>query len=315
VTNESALVSGEKWHLAYKSMSLLEFQTRFPGEKECRAYLAAMRFPNGPSCPRCGSPSMGLIGSRGLWQCRVKACRDQVSVTAGTVFHRTRTPLQQWFWAVFMVAKDKRWHSALQLSKELNIPYARAWLILHKIRAAMTHRDALYQLEGIVEIDEAYFGGPDSGRRGRGTRRAKVRVALGLRENGKPRFLKMRRVKRLDARTVSAFAQTGIARGSTVRTDGLNVYNELSKEGFRHEATVAPGKGKEDVLHWTHTIISNAKSFIAGTFHGLDEKHIESYLHEYCYRFNRRHREAELFDRLLFACLGTPPTTRDELTA
>jgi len=314
VLDESVLVSHEKLHLAYGKMGLLEFQARFLGEKECRDYLARMRFPAGPSCPKCGSPLLGLIKARGLWQCKVPTCRTQVSVTAGTMFHRTRTPLQVWFWTIFMVAKDKRGHSALQLSKELNVPYARAWLMLHKVRSAMAHRDARYRLNGIVEMDEAYFGGPDLGKRGRGTRRAKALVALGLSEDRKPRFVKMKMVKRLDIRSANSFAEAGIARGSTIRTDGLNIFNELNERGFRHEVTVAPGKGKEDVLHWTHIIISNIKSLISGTFHGLNEQHIQSYLNEFCYRFNRRHREAELFDRLLFACVGTRPVTFDELT-
>ena len=257
---------------------------------------------------------MGLIRSRDLWQCKATTCRAQVSVTAGTMFHRTRTPLRLWFWTVFMIAKDKRGHSALQLSKELDIPYARALLMLQKIRTAMAHRDALYRLDGVVEMDEAYFGGPDSGRRGRGTRRAKALVALGLKENGKPRFVKMKRIKRLDTRSVNTFAQASFTRGSIIRTDGLSVYNELAEKGFGHEATVAPGKGEDDVLHWTHTIISNVKTFISGTFHGLDEPYIQSYLDEFCYRFNRRHREPELFDRLLYACAGAPPVTSDELT-
>jgi transposase-like protein len=177
----------------------------------------------------------------------------------------------------------------------------------------MACRDAEYQLEGTVEIDEAYFGAPDRGKRGRGTRRAKALVALSLTPDSKPRFLKIRTVKRLDARSVKSFAGTAITPGSTVRTDGLNVYQGLSEQGFLHTATIAPGKTKDDVLYWTHIVISNAKTFIAGTFHGLDEMHIQRYLDEYCYRFNRRHREAELFDRLLFACASAPPAALSEL--
>jgi len=229
------------------------------------------------------------------------------------MFHRTRTPLQVWFWTVFLVANDKRGHSALQLSRELGLPYDRAWRTLHKIRAAMAYRDAGYQLDRIVELDEAYFGAPDSGRRGRGTRRAKALVALGLNRSGKPRFVKMRTIKRLDERSVKSFATAGIAPGSTIRTDGLRVYNGLSQLGFLHEPTIAPGKTKDDVLYWTHIVISNAKAFIQGTFHGLDDMHIQRYLDEYCYRFNRRAHENELFDRLLLACVSAPPTTLAEL--
>src|SRR5271157_4495511 len=159
-------------------MSLLDFQRRFSDEDKCSEYLVKIRFPGGFACPRCGSPSAALIEQRSLWQCR--ACRSQASVTAGTVFHRPRTPLLVWFWAIFLVAIDKRGHSALQLSRELSLPYDRAWRMLHKIRAAMGHRDAEYRLDGIVELDEVYFGAPDEGKRGRGTRRVKAIVALGL---------------------------------------------------------------------------------------------------------------------------------------
>jgi len=302
----------EKRPLAYREMSLLAFQARFPTERECSEYLAGIRFPAGFLCPRCGSSASGMVQTRALWQC--KACRGQTSVLAGTMFHRTRTPLQQWFWAIFLTARDKRGHSALQLSKELAIPYDRAWLIVHKIRAAMANRDRQYKLNGIVELDEAYFGAPDPGKRGRSTSRVKALVAVGLTKAGKPSFAKIQTVKRLDGRSAKSFAQAGITLGSTIRTDGLRAYRCLSQAGFGHEPTVAPGKTEEDVLHWTHIIISNAKAFITGTFHGLDDKHIQRYLDEFCYRFNRRHHERELFDRLLFACASAPPTSFDELT-
>jgi transposase-like protein len=230
------------------------------------------------------------------------------------MFHRTRTPLQQWFWAVFLISRDKRGHSALQLSKELSIPYPRAWLMMHKILAAMAHRDATYRLDGIVEMDEAYFGAPDPGKRGRSTGRAKALVAVGLTPDGRPRFARIQTIRRLDARSVEAFAAAAITSGSTIRTDGLSAYNGLKARGYTHEPTVAPGKTKEDVLHWAHIVISNAKAFITGTFHGLGDRHLQQYLAEFCYRFNRRHREAELFDRLLFACATAVPLTSAELT-
>lgn len=292
-------------------MSLLDFQRRFPDERKCHEYLAKIRFPGGFACPRCSSHSAALIEKRSLWQCR--ACRGQVSVTAGTMFHRTRTPLLVWFWAIFLVAIDKRGHSALQLSRELSVPYDRAWRMLHKIRAAMADRDTQYTLDGIVELDEAYFGAPDEGKRGRGTRRAKGLVALSLTPDSKPRFVKIQTTKRLDARSVKTFVTAGIAQGTTIRTDGLNIYNDLRELGFIHEATIAPGKSENDVLFWTHIVISNAKTFILGTFHGLDDMHIQRYLDEFCYRFNRRHRETEMFDRLLFAGASAPPTTLAEL--
>ena len=166
----------------------------------------------------------------------------------------------------------------------------------------MAYRDTLYKLDGIVDMDEAYFGAPVPGKRGRGTGQVKALVAVGLTENKKPRFVKIQRIKRLDARSVKAFAVSQITKGSIIRTDGLNVYRCLSELGFSHEPIVVCSKAKSDVLHWVHIIISNAKAFIIGTFHGLDDKHIQRYLNVFCYRFNRRYRESELFDRLLLAC-------------
>ena len=184
---------------------------------------------------------------------------------------------------------------------------------MHKIRNAMGHRDALYMLDGAVEMDDAYFGAPDPGRRGRSTRRVKALVAVGITGDNKPRFAKIQTIKRLDARRVKSFVKSSIAPGSVIRTDGLNVYRRLSSLGFSHEAIVA-GRDKSNLLQWVHIIISNAKAFITGTFHGLDDKHIQLYLNEFCYRFNRRHREPELFDRLLLACIVSPPLSYDELT-
>ena len=275
--------------LAYTSMSLLEFQARFPRDDECYDYLFSVRFPGGFVCPQCSTTESGKVSTRGLWQC--KGCRAQVSLTAGTMFHRTRTPLRLWFWAIFLVARDKRGHSALQLKKELGIPYDRAWLMLHKIRSAMAHRDSLYRLSGTVELDEAYFGAPDPRGRGRGTGRVKALVAVSVTTDGKPRFAKIQKVMRLDGRRVKRFSADGIELGSHIRTDGLNIYRCLGKR-YTHEPVVATGKPKDKLLKWVHVVISTAKAFITGTFHGLDSKHIQRYLDEFCYRFNRRYRES-----------------------
>jgi len=301
----------ENWRLAYASVSLLDFLDRFPTDEECYDYLISVRFPGGFTCPNCASPRSGIITTRGLWQC--KGCRNQVSLTAGTMFHRTRTSLRLWFLAVFLISRDKRGHSALQLSKELRIPYERAWLMLHKIRSAMGQRDSLYRLDGAVELDEAFFGAPDPASRGRGTRRQKALVAVSLTSDAKPRFAKILMADRLDSRCVERFSKWAIQPGSHVRTDGLKVYRCLNRN-YMHEPLVAAGRPKDQLLKWVHITISNAKSFIAGTFHGLDRKHLQKYLDEFCYRYNRRYYEDELFDRLLAACAFAKPLTYDELT-
>jgi transposase-like protein len=177
----------------------------------------------------------------------------------------------------------------------------------------MAWRDSRYRLSGTVELDEAYFGAPDPHGKGRRTARSKAFVAVSLSPDGKPRFVKIRLAKRLDSRFVKRFAAQEIEPGTRVCTDGLNIYQSLA-EHYQHEPVVAKGKPKDSILHWAHIVISNAKAFIEGTFHGLDGKHLQRYLDEFCYRFNRRYREDELFDRLLVACITTPPTTYGELT-
>lgn len=113
---------------------------------------------------------------------------------------------------------------------------------------------------------------------------------------------------------MKCFALYNLSKGATIRTDGLRVYRCLSEPGFSHEITVAPIKSKSDVLHRVHILISNAKAFISGKFHGLDEKHFQRYIDEFCYRFNRRYNEEDLFDRLLLACINATLLTFDELT-
>src|SRR3972149_6882615 len=152
--------------MSYTELSLLEFQQRFATEEACQEALEKARWPQGFVCPRCGHGKACRLGPRNLLQC--SACRRQASVTAGTVFHKTHTPLVKWFWAIWMVAQDKGGVSALRLARQLELRYRTAWTMLHKLRKAMGQRDATYTLTGSIEMDDAFFGGAAAGKRGRG---------------------------------------------------------------------------------------------------------------------------------------------------
>jgi hypothetical protein len=146
--------------------TLIEFQDRFPDEESCWAFLRRERWPRGFVCPRCGGSGSHFIETRRLEQCR--SCRYQASVTAGTVFHKTRKPLRIWFLAIFFLARHKKGISALQFQKDAGIgSYQTAWTLLHKLRSALGRRTGEV-LSGLVEADAAYVGGPRSGVRGRG---------------------------------------------------------------------------------------------------------------------------------------------------
>ena len=298
-------------------ITLAEFHKRFATEEACEQYLFKVRWPDGFVCPICGTRKYYWLKGRRLCQCA--KCRRQTSVTAGTVMHRTRLPLRYWFPAMYLCATDKRGCSALSLMRILDVVYESAWLMLHKIRAAMGDRDFLYLLSGMVEVDDAYIGGEshnDPGSHehsGRGTTKSKVAIGLSLTEKNKPAYLKMRVVDAMTAEELTGFVQDNVEPGSQVITDFLGSYATVGELGYDHECKVYD-KEQPEYLKWIHVIIANAKAYIMGTYHGLDGTHLQAYLDEYCYRFNRRSKSNELFSRLLAACIDRPPLTFAELT-
>lgn len=294
-----------------KIIGYTQFQLQFPTEDACRKHLFEMRFPHEFVCPVCGCVDYYVLSTRNLYQC--KKCRHQLSVTSGTVMHRSHLPLLTWFWAMFLVAKDKRGCSATQLAKELGLPYNTAWFLLHRIRFAMSQRDDKYLLNGIVELDDTYFGKtkPD-GKRGRGTNKTKVVIAVSKTDDGKPQFVKMQVVPNLKGKTIGKFTQLNIKEGSIVQTDAYHSYRKPLAEKFSHQYQVFDANS--DLLHWLHIVIGNAKAFVNGTFHGLGQKHLQRYLDEFCYRFNRRNFKGEIFSRLLLAVVLAQPLTFAELT-
>lgn len=279
-----------------KGMPLGTFLKRFSSEAQCQEYLASQRWQTGYVCPQCGCRH-GYRLSNGRYQCA--QCRHQTSVTAGTVLHKTHMPLTQWFLAFYFVSQDKRGISAVHLAAMLGTTYKTAWSMLRRIRIAMGQRNETHQLCGVIEFDDAYFGGPTTGKkRGRGTEKAKVFVALSLDERGNPGFLKMRVTPNIKQTSVKKFAHAAFADGSEIHSDGYCSYIP-ALDSYTHEHKLYdPDSG---FLHWLHIVISNAKAFILGTYHGLSKKYLQSYLDEYSFRFCRRDFGAALLERLTLA--------------
>jgi len=243
------------------TMTLVRFQKRFHSEEACHEYLYQLRWPDGFRCPRCNHDRAYAIKKRQVYQC-VK-CNYQVSVTAGTIMHKTRTPLTKWFFAIYLVAHDKRGVSAAMLARELEVSYPTAWLVLHKIRKAMGDRDARYLLAGIVEMDETFFGGPtEGGKRGRGSAKTPVLVSLSLNESGNPRYVKMRVVDNMKSDTIVDIARQTILSGARIVTDLYSSYNALNANGYEREAQKFDPKENVDHLNWIHTVISTPKPLL-----------------------------------------------------
>jgi len=291
-----------------KPMSLTEFQKYYCDEKACIDHLFRSRWPHGWACPKCQGKKGYYIAKRRVYECA--ECRYQVSVTAGTIFHKTRTPLHIWFLAVFLVTTDKRGFSALGLSKMLGISQKKAWLMLQKIRKAMSHREECYQLTGLVELDESFFGATkEGGSRGRGTSKTKVLVGLSLNSLGYPCFLRFKVLPRINRNTLDPVIEKMIIPGAKIKTDGLRSYLSLSQKGYQHERILASQTNILESMRWLHTMISNAKALIGGTFHGLDSKYLQSYLDEFSYRFNRRHMLERIFEHCIVAMTDCPQWT------
>ena len=220
-----------------KRVGLEDIQRRFDTEDACRDYLFKLRWPDGFVCPVCGCREYYSITTRHKYAC--KSCRYQASVTAGTVMDRSHLSLRTWIWAIYLVSRDKRGYSAMQLSRVLNLPYNTAWFLLHRIRNAMAERDSRYLLKGIVELDDTYLGkAKNGGKRGRGTTKSKIVVAVSKSEDGKPQYVKMQVVTDLKGKTIAKFAK------SSIRITSYNVcYTKLLRtfaELVPSSCTVSP---------------------------------------------------------------------------
>jgi len=312
----------------YVERSLLDFHGEFSSEEACARHLREIRWPNGFKCPRCGDNKAWFIRTRNILDC--KACRAKISVTAGTILHRTRTPLVKWYWLIYHMAMDKVGVSISEMQRILEIrDYKTAWLMAHKVRKAMADRDAQYSLAGLIELDDSFFG-PKGTKRGRGSeRKSTVLCAVSLYRDRhgeeRPGFAHMQVVDNASAKAIEGFlerlgcgvtTQDGRQLLEAIRSDGWRSYGKVATDRTmtHYKVVLRDPKAAGKLLPWVHRVISNVKAVIRGAHRGVSEKHLQSYLSEVCYRFNRRFWERELFDRLVQACISTETITYADLT-
>jgi len=295
----------------YNALSFFEFQERFRTEEDCFHHIHKLHWPDGFRCPKCGHTKAYFMKKRKVFQCA--NCRNQTSLTANTIFHKTRTPLRKWFWAVYLIGSDKRGCSAKRLSRLIDVSYPTAWLMIHKVRKAMKDRDALYKLNQFIEMDDSFFGKKSAGKRGRGASN-KSKVVVAVEDRGKHAgYETMQVVDHINSNNLSEFVYRSIEPYQTIKTDAYPSYNVLDM-AFDHQKEIVKAHEAMEKLPWVHILIGNAKSFIRGTYHGVSHKHLQSYLNEFCYRFNRRFFENQMTDRIFTACLNTQQFTLAELT-
>jgi len=295
--------------------NLLELEANFSTEAACREYLARLRWPDGFRCPHCGCDRSWPV--RGvLFQC--VGCGYQTSVTAGTIFQDTRTPLPVWFRAMWWVTTQKNGASALGLQRVLGLKsYETAWAWLHKVRRAMV-RPGRDLLTGRVEVDECYVGGPEEGLPGR-LNVEKALVVVAAQEDGAGiGRIRLRQIVDASAASLIPFVRDSVVAGSTVHTDGWQGYLPLKGSGYQHEVTYLKGnkKAASELLPRVHLVISHLKRWMMGTHQGaISHKHLDYYLDEFTFRFNRRRSKSrgKLFYRLAQQAVVIEPITLDQM--
>jgi hypothetical protein len=309
-----------------------EFQAWFPDDAACLRYLARSRWPDGFACPHCGNAGGWEITARvksrakdateqtprrvrTLWEC--SACARQTSATSGTILDHTRLPLMVWFHAAFLMATDKRGISAILLDSQLDLGnHKTAWFLLHKLRRAMVNAGRT-RITGVVEMDGTYVGGYQPGLKGgrqrKGRKAAMVLVAVEVRtrtwtdKEGKTHTreyggrVRAEVVRAETAEWIADFLTRNVEPGSLIRSDALPGYASATRElGYRHERRVQ-GRIRDtgQVVIIAHRVISNVKAWLVGTHHGVGRPHLQAYLDEFVFRFNRRQSPEAAFQTLL----------------
>lgn len=290
-------------------MSIVNYIRQYPDEAACIKALAKLKWPDGFSC-KCGSHRAHHLKTRPrIYECA--SCGHQHSVTAGTVFHKTKIDLTKWFIAAYMLASDKRGVSASHVSREFDLRYATAWFMLHRLREALFEREG-FELQHFVETDEGFYGGyKEKGLRGRSKNPKKSLFALAVekRHTGKRWVAGNARIEVVEdaaGKTLNDFIKRNVAPNTAIISDAWKGYAGLKKEGFRHYPVVASGEAAGEHLPLVHIMISNLKSWLNGTHHGVSKKHFARYLREWNYRFNRRNGPVADF---VLARMATRPGT------
>ena len=278
----------------------IEFEKMFTTEDQCLDYLKELRFPKGYSCRKCQHNEY-CLNNRGIMVC--KNCKDELSITSGTIFHRSKLPLVVIFKALWWMVAQKNGVSAVGIQRVLGLgSYRTAWVWLHKFRRLMVF-PGRNKLSGKIEVDETLVGGKRSGKRGRGAEgKSLVVIAVEIMEKGTGR-VRMSLISDASKKSLKKFINENIETGSNLITDGWKGYTGISKSGYQHEIE---DKTKlldgEEILPNVHRIASLLKRWLLGTHQNyIGEEYLLYYLDEYTFRYNRRKSNSRglLFQRLI----------------
>lgn len=316
-------------------MTMIEFQDKFRSEQACLDYIREVRWPKGFRCPNCDHDEAYEIRTRALFQCAV--CRHQTSVTAGTIFHKTRTPLRHWFLMIYQLCEDKGGTSASRLARQLGGFQSTVWNQLHKLRHAMERRDEQITLAGFIELDEGVIG-PQARKTGRRPK-STVKKSPRMKRLGRPK--KTGGKRKTQTEVIVMVEREKMAAGNiafrviykTTRDDvreAVHYRVEDNRQYFKSDAAqshyVVKSMGHShkalalsntplscEELPIVHRAISLLKRFLIGTFHGVSSRYLQRYASEFAFRWNRRDSKTPIWSSLVKAACFALPITYAEL--
>jgi transposase-like protein len=266
----------------------------FANETNARNHLEALRWPDGPYCPHCGSLNAtrleGKAHRAGLVQCN--DCREQYTVTVGTVFERSKVPLHKWLLCNHLICASKKGMSAKQIERMLGVTYKTAWFMCHRIREAMDGANGDGPLGGpdmVVEADETYVGGKAKNRAFRSPAPKKPVVAL-VERDGQVRSF---HVANVTAKDLRGLIVTNVDRASHLMTDESHVYTAVGREFNGHSTVNHSAKEYVTTGGFKHSntaenFFSIFKRGVIGTYHHMSEAHLGRYCKEFDFRYNTR---------------------------
>jgi hypothetical protein len=302
-------------------MKLIEFTQHFPDEASCRITFKQYREQEGIKCIKCGNKTHYWKKNREQWEC--KKCHHRTTLKSGTVMHNSKLPFRYWFIAMHLISSTKKTFSAKEIQRQLGHKrYEPIWSMMHKLRLVMGMRDDKYPLSDEVELDDSFFktivinrNKTEKIKRGRGSQQqTKVLVSIESKDaedeynpkkhgkRKKVKFLKMKVINSLKKDEITKKVESMIEKGTKITSDKSNSYNGL-KENYNIKSQIIKNEDINKVLPWVHTAISNAKRMFLDVHHRIDDDFLQSYLNEFCFKFNRRYFD-NVFDRLMIAAVS-----------
>lgn len=303
-------------------LSMTDFIAQYGTEAKCYRALYRARWPHGFCCPTCAPPSRSRFRREGRMYYQCRACRHQTTLISGTLFEGSKLPLRTWFLALYLLTATKTNLSALELKRYLGVRYRTAWRLKHKVMQAMLEREQTRQLDGFVQIDDAYLGGErNGGKVGRGSENKQPFIIAVSTDAAleHPTYAVIEPIKGFDNASLTDWSARRLAPAAEVYSDGLACFGRVVETGHAH-TVLATGGGRAATeakgARWVNVLLGNVKRAISGRYHAIKQhKYARRYLAEAAYRFNRRFRLADMLPRLLRAmvlCTACPePSLRE----